>query len=693
MKHFNLAEKMLTILTWFLQPKRLLGLACGSFAIFWLFNGREILQFQAGQSEIKLLASFKRSHPEIADWLSREQDRFGIFNTAVAIESLQGNTLNPESLKQSVQIRARLTALYQDDQTNDESVLWSHGTAIDAMSDLPSETEAYLTELETARTDLGYWSLVRNDPIALSSKLLRSNLDLRKDYQENQGWYAAMTEVLVAMIGITPDINTADEDAGFIQLDDLLEVNNVGKPYLMTLVPNPIATPVEACIYYETFRQFGQVISMAAKQGVPPKEATEVIVLNRDSLLKDDDEMSGMPVKDATSIAARLVTLHRNRPSVWLAAQRDGYVLSFDELTPGLSQSVLEKHADLGAASLIVTQYRDVATQAAAIVDHYGELGVAVLAQYEGSENFNKLLRNANVDHRIAMVAVLKSDVGLEAVLNDPSYIEKWIGKDGKPLVDEWWVNVPLVGGVGKVAKNYATGVPSDWSEIGWAAWDVADVGLMVVSLGASKVVTESAKQAAKQTAKSVGKGAVQKLAITGIPRVAGTARPTALARLVAVAKASKAATPIRWTARTIIRVSRGSLTMGGKLIATSNRVIQTARSIPPGVRTWAARGLLGASLFVRGPERIRALIKSLTQYAKDLISDAIEAIPKAVADAVATVKKAAAEAASGNFAMLINFLIIGVSGVLAIAMLLDFGPKLSFATSNAPAFARKRKR
>lgn len=132
---------------------------------------------------------------------------------------------------------------------------------------------------------------------------------------------------------------------------------------------------------------------------------------------------------------------------------------------------------------------------------------------------------------------------------------------------------------------------------------------------------------------------------------------------------------------------------MGGKLIATSKRIIQTARSIPPGVRTWAARGLLGASLYVRGPERIRALIKSLNQYAKDLISDAIEAIPKAVADAVAALKKAAEEAASGSFAKLINFLIISVSGAFAIAMLLDFGPKLSFAASNAPVVARKRKR
>ena len=679
---------MINLLRWILNPKRLLGLACAAFAIFWLFNGREIISRSPGQPEAELIADFKRSHPKVADWLAQQQDRLGVFNTAVAIESLQGRSLNPEALKQSIQIRARLTALYLDDLANDESVLWSHGTAIDAMSELPSETDAYLSELEAARADQDYWSLVRNDPVALSSALLKSNLEMRRDYRENQSWYVAMTEVLVANIGITPNANTSEEDAGFIELDDLLEVNNDGKPYLMTLVPNPREAPVEACIYYETFRQFGQVISMAARQGVPPKETTEVIVLNRDSLLHDDDEVAGAKVKDPTSMAARLVTLHRNRPSVWAAAQRDGYVLSFDELTPGLSQSVLEKHADLGAASLIVTQYRDVATQAAAIVDHYGELGVAVLAQYDGSENFHKLLRNANVDHRIAMVAVLKSDVGLESVLRDPAYIEKWIGEDGKELSDEWWVNVPLVGGIGKVAKNYATGVPSDLSEIGWAAWDVADVGLMIVSFGTSKIATEAAKQSAKQ----VGKSAAKKMTAAGIKRtVRAQAKPSAMARLLAVAKASKAATPIRWTTRTIISVKRGT-TMGGKLIAASNRVIQTAKSIPPGVRKWAARGMLGASLYVRGPERIRALIKSANQYANNLIRDTIEAIPNAVAEAVDKIKQAAKEAVSGNFAMLLNFLIVGVSAVLAIAMFLDLGPQFSFASSSGRVSPRQRR-
>ena len=680
---------MLALLKWILHPKHLLGLACGVFCIFWLFNGSEIISRAPDQSESKVIADFKRTNPKAADWLAEQQDRFGQFNTAVAIQSLQGRSLSPEVLKRSVEIRARLTKLCQTDQVGDKSELWSHGTAIDAMSDLHDETDRYLAALEAARADQDYWSLVRNDPVALSSKLLKSNLALRKDYQNHQDWYVRMTEVLVAMIGITSDGDSSEEDAGFIQLDDLLKVAESGKPHLRQLIPKPSESPLEACIYYETFRQFGQVISMAAKKGVPPKEATEVIVLNRDALLSDDEEVDGATIKDPAPIAARLVTLYRTRPSVWAAAQRDGYVLSFDKLTPGLSQSVLEKHADLGVASLIVTQYPDVATQAAAIIDHYDELGVAVLAQYAGSDNFRKLLRSANVDHRIAMVAVLKSDVGLESVLNDPAYIDKWIGADGKPLADEWWVNVPLVGGIAKVASNYAKGLPSDWSEIGWAAWDVADVGLMIVSFGSSKILTEAAKQTAKQT----GRSAAKKMATAGVRRtIKAQAKPSAMARLVAAAKASKAAAPIRWTSRTIISVTLATKTMGGKLMTTTTRVIRTVKRIPPGVRKWAARGMLGASLFVRGPARIKALIASLNKYATDLVSDAIDAIPKAIEDAIEKFKQAAKEAASGNLSLLLNFVVIGISALLAFGLVLDIGPRFSFAGASGSGTVRKRR-
>ena len=554
----------------------------------------------------------------------------------------------------------------------------SHGTAIDALGEFPDATEEYLSRLEEAKHDGEYWSLVRDDPVALTSQLLRNDKDVRDAYRKNREWYLEMMEVLMAMLEIKVDTNS--QESGFMELDDLLQVASDGKPHIMQLVPKPSETPIEACIYFETFRQYGEVIVMAAAEGLSPKESAEVIILNRDALVTSDDEVNGKKNANPSLIAARLVELYRKRPDVWKAAQQDGYVLSFDKLTPGLSQSVLEKYPDLGAASLIVTHYPDLATQAASIVNEYGELGMAVLVQYDGSDKFRELLRSADVDHRVAMVAVLKSDEGLESVLANHNNVNKWVGSDGKPLEDAMWKQIPVVGSIGNVALNWKNGVTNDWSEIGWAAWDVADVGLMVVSFGASKVATE----AAKQTAKQVGKSATKKLATTGLKRGGiAASKPTAMARLIAVAKASNATKPIRWTARTTIQLARVSQTVGSKLVAASSQIIRTAKSIPPGVRRWAARGLLGASLYVRGPERIRALISSMNEYGKKLVADTIDAIPAAISEALNRLKEEMGNLARGSFATFFYLIVLMIAGLLAAALLLDLRPRFAFANSS----------
>lgn len=672
---------MIAILKMFLRPKRLFALAFLVACVFWLYNGKELISRSDGSAESATVAKYKQENPKAADYITRAQDRFGQFNTAVALQATEGTYFNPKTMEQAVDLRARLVLLYRDDRINDPGFLWSHGMAVDAMSAMQTEADAYLSKLEAAKEDQDYWSLVRNDPVALSSELLKTDLKLRQQYTDHRDWYISLMEVLVAMIGVSDNSTLKEETADFIQLDDLLAVTRNSGPLMRDLVVNPAEAPIETCIYYETFRQFGDVILLTAKEGVPVKETVEVVILNRDNLLNDDEERSGSPVGNPTSVASRLIKLHQDRPGVWAAAQRDGYVLSFDELTPSLAQSVLEEHADLGPASLIVTQYSDVATQAAKIVQRYGQLGIAVLAQYEGSDRFRQLLQSGDVDHRIAMVAVLKADEGLEAAIGNPKYVDKWIGGDGDPLKDQWWVGVPLVGGIAKVAVNYADGVPSDWSEIGWAAWDVADVGLMVVSLGTSKVLTSGAKQAIKQTAKLTGKSAVKKMTKSGAKRSAGIAGPTALSRMVNAIKASKVVAPIRWTSRTIISVAGKGATMGGKLVATSQRIVQTAKRIPAPVRIWAARGLLGASLFVRGPERIKILIKALNRYANALVADAIKAIPQAISDTIEKFKEEAKNMFGGNLASFAYLSIAALLGLAAIAMFFDVGQKLSFAS------------
>ncbi len=705
------------ILNWLIRPRHLLAIVCAVFCVFWFVNGPEILSGTPGSAESKILADFKREHPTASAWVDERNDNFGRFNTAVAIESLHGRTFNPEMLARAVEVRARLTALSRHSGTLDDHVLWSHGTALDAMEDLPEERIDYLNRLEAATTDRDYGSLVRDDPVALTSTLLRDEPRFRDHYRENRDWYHAMMEVLITTIEISPGFTEdspdllehssgltessagarADEYASatsLIALDDLLIATTDSDGQLIALVSEPLESPVEASLYYATCRQFGRVIAMAAEQGLAAKETADVIILNRDSFPGDPANAGDAALPDPATTAARLVRLYRNRPSVWAAAQQDGFVLSFDQLAPDLAQPVLEKYPDLGVASLIVTQYPDLAIQAAEIVNAYGELGVAVLVQYEGSDKFRQLLESADVDYRIAMVAVLKADVGLEQTLADPSYLNKWVAADGQPLQDEWWVNLPLVGGIAKVAKNRVNQIPSDWSEIGWAAWDVADVGLMVVSLGTSKVVSEAAKQSVKQSAKRVGKTAAQRMSRTGVKATADAARPTAMARFVTAARSSQAIAPIRWTARTTIYLGRSVSTAGGQLVTAGQRILRTATGIPPGLRTWVARGLLGASLFIGRPERIGELIRSLNEFGQRMVGGAVEAIPTAIGNAMETLRQAITDSVGGRFAPLVYLIVLVGTGLGAVWLVLGGSwPRFGFAGGARPGGDSSRSR
>ncbi|MFN9878359.1 MAG: hypothetical protein ACK557_07760, partial [Planctomycetota bacterium] len=124
---------------------------------------------------------------------------------------------------------------------------------------------------------------------------------------------------------------------------------------------------------------------------------------------------------------------------------------------------------------------------------------------------------------------------------------------------------MPIVGSVANVARNYATGRSSDWSEIGWAVWDVADVGLMVVSFGTTKIATE----AAKQTAKGVGKSAAKKLTVAGLKRSgSAVAKPTALARIISVAKTSRVGQVIQWTSRATIRSAGAAKSLASQAVS-----------------------------------------------------------------------------------------------------------------------------
>ncbi|MEG1980729.1 MAG: hypothetical protein RR060_08360, partial [Victivallaceae bacterium] len=87
----------------------------------------------------------------------------------------------------------------------------------------------------------------------------------------------------------------------------------------------------------------------------------------------------------------------------------------------------------------------------------------------------------------------------------------------------------PFVGGIATVADNWAKGYPCEWSEIGFAALDVADCALLIASAGGSSGIT-AAKTAAVSTGKATMKASAKELAESsfrsgltkGIKRTAG---------------------------------------------------------------------------------------------------------------------------------------------------------------------------
>ena len=98
--------------------KRLIGCFFAFGCIFWLFNGKEIISRPPENAESLVISEFKSDHPKATDWIESAQAEFGQFNMAVAIQSSGGPFLNPAALQKAVEIRARLTSLYVDDQEN-----------------------------------------------------------------------------------------------------------------------------------------------------------------------------------------------------------------------------------------------------------------------------------------------------------------------------------------------------------------------------------------------------------------------------------------------------------------------------------------------------------------------------------------------------------------------------------------------
>ncbi|HUE14915.1 MAG TPA: hypothetical protein VMR25_12170, partial [Planctomycetaceae bacterium] len=474
-----------------------------------------------------------------------------------------------------------------------EAFITSHATTVRLLNDDPAgeAVPEYVEYLKDAAKDPQTWRAVRDDPVAVLVWREVSDPALRDFYLQNRDWLA---EILCQF---TVDPNKPSDGitglVGIAKRFPRLVKQAVGHD------PGDLDLGVLA---FQLFLTFGDTIDQCVtKLHLPLQEVLEVLFANggttRDLLRQG---------RDAHSMADNLARLHDRHPEAWEAARHYPLVLRLYEDVPDDAGIVLKEHQHDDIASFLYASYESEIRPATKAVRYFGDVGIYVLNKYAEDRRFRKLLSDPSIGARAIPYVVRFGDSGIDQLGSNRAFLDKYFDADGKPKEKEWWQGVPIAGAPINVFRNWTNGIPNEWSELGWAALDVADGALLVVSLGGSAVVEESGEvitqQAAKQTARRAGQTAAKK-AVNGARQAAKRAATDESATLLqrTVRFIPRAAAPA-------IRVAKwGSLTLsnGGRRIAQATRAARTSwKAVRPSVRTWVYRGLLGAGLFVTVSKR-----------------------------------------------------------------------------------------
>lgn len=394
--------------------------------------------------------------------------------------------------------------------------------------------------------------------------------------------------------------------------------------------------------------EWGDVLRPLARVRAPMLVSFTVLAQNLDAFRLDSPA-------DRTAAGTRLAALwseHDTSP-VWHQASLPsgvGVVRLYDR-APLDAGKVIGMYGDCYVASFLLDERyygKDDRLLSAAThaIAEWGEPGWAILVRFKESEEFKRLLTREDIGCRVVpYVLNFGPETAIAKLLDDPAWADRYFNPDGSLKHDKRYLieAFPFVGGISTVAKNWIRGYPCTMEEIGWAAFDVADIAVTVASFGAAAAATTTAKEggrlAVKQGAKQAG-GALLKKG----------------GRYVLEASARKASSKL--TLRILRGVGRGLLT-GGKwtVKALSGTVKVVAmpigkamaawKSLPPVVRKGlirtAACVMFGVVIWNRTLKLLPGILHDLTveltvaveRIVKSIASGVVDGLTAAVADAL----------------------------------------------------------
>ncbi len=650
-------------------------------AIYWGFEGLKVSQ-SAGlsataptpeETTAQIIKKLRIENPQAADELTRIREHNDIRAVAAVLSdaSSRGGLAGVQRLVDRGSSRMgagrigagdqatglahtpyefRLASLAVDpnllpDTKSREEFLWAHGSALEILDHDSSgaQVDAYLQRLEKASHSADDWRIAKNNAMALVVLDSIAAANLRQYYEQEQDWL----DDAIVEVAARADVSDTERRALIGRVVTTAQSN---RPYFKQAVTDLKFGPE----VFFLFEEYGEVIRRAVGSGgLPLDEVLEVIFANGDFL----DRFKLDPPQE---IAARLVYLRNQKPTVWQAARKISLALRLNEDAPREADKIFEKYTGDDVAALIYAGYEHEVPQAAASIAKFGDLGIYILNRYSQSKPFHAALAREDVGPRVIPYVAKFGDAGLERLEANRGWLDKYFAADGTPKEEAWWTQIPG-GSAANIARNWVKGYPSEWGELGWAALDVADAALAVASFGSSEVVTESVKESGEIAVKNLSRTeAKAEILRAGQKRAAQTivgdgARDAARAEsqsLLRRAVAEGGAGLARVVKGPAGRAWAFALTAGRTAMIPAEKVLEAASSfrkawssVPAPYRKLVYRSLLAVGLTVTISQRTIPALGKIGEAAGKFAGDLVRNTGEAVAGGL----KTAVESALGS--------------------------------------------
>jgi hypothetical protein len=476
--------------------------------------------------------------------------------------------------------------------------------------------------LEQAADDPSAWPLVKDDPLALMIWSQINDLFLLEFYHRNRDWLADPLA--------SPELNILVE--GWNLESALKKFSKYETPLKKAVVDGELGEFALALI-----TSHGALIGETYdRYNLDPVEVMSVIYMNPD--------IFGETEKDARWIgntAAWLATIAQQHPVIWFSAGMTPFALQLHRDVPNVAGEVLEKYGADDISFLIYDLFSSNTEQviaATTAVAKFGDVAIYVFSRYRDRE-FSEQLGNFLVDKDIGIRAipfiVQYGDESFSKLTDDKKWAQRYFNADGSPRDDNLdWIQYIPGGAPAVVVRNWVKGYPNEWSELGWAALDIATLPLLI-----GKPVATGTK-AAKAVASQSRMARAARYSSRSIPAISRTQKAQAWSKSLEIYRKGAAAGVSQMTrlkdiaktvavsgrviSKTVIFGIQKGTTGAAKIVQTTGKKsLNTWRGLNPNTRLWIKRGILGMVMFINVTERIIPNMDNIGSGLGGLIGDA----------------------------------------------------------------------